>query len=205
MSKRAFLDNVRRARNLFVHGRATSDGRNLDPAAVMRAITRAAIWLTPKAVEGFNETDFSELGPTRQPALADAVREFESIARQVPPNAPASDAQINQAGEALRRMLEILANYLATHDEELQIRNALAKVDYPLWVRNWDFEPASDEDGEPSVWVTLYADEDALPPDLLGKRATEMIPKIRAAFKSAGVRRWPYLRVWTAREYQTQP
>lgn len=205
MSKSDFLANFRRARNLFVHGRASTDSRNLDPAAQMRAITRAAIWLTPKAVEGFDAADFPELGPARQTQLADAVREFESVARQVPPGALASDGQIHQAGEALRQMLEILFNYLPTHDEEFQIRSALAKLSYPSWVRNWDFEPASDEDGEPSVWVTLYADEGAVPPDLLGKRAIELIPKIRDAFKSAGVRRWPYLRVWTAREYQTQP
>ena len=205
MSKRDFLDNVRRARNLLVHGRATTDSRKLDPAAFTRAITRAAIWLTPKAVEGFNAADFPELGPARQRALADAVGEFELIARQVPPNAPASDAQIKQAEEALRRALEILANYIATQDEEIQIRDALATLDYPPWIRNWDFEPASDENGEPSVWVTLYADEGAVPPDQLGKRASEMIPRIRAALRNAGVRRWPYLRVWSAREYQTQP
>lgn len=204
MSKRDFLDNLRRARNLFVHGRATSDSRHLDPAALTRAIIRAAIWLTPRAVEGFNDEDFVELGPARQRALDEAVREFESIARQVPPNAPASDAQVSQAGDALRRMLEILNNYFPTHEEELQIRDALAKLDYPPWVRNWDFEPGSNEYGEPSVWVTLYADESAVP-ELFGKRATEMIPKIRAALGSAGVRRWPYLRVWTALEYQTQP
>jgi hypothetical protein len=204
MSKRDFLDNVRVARNLFVHGRATGDSRQLDPAALTQAIIRAAIWLTPKAVESFNEADFVELGPGRQRALGEAVREFDLIARQVRPNSPASDAQVSQAGDALRRLLEILGNYLPTHDEELQIQSAFAKLDYPPWVRNWDFEPGSNEDGEPSVWVTLYADEGAVPPELLGKRATEMIPKIRAALKSAGVRRWPYLRVWTAREYQTQ-
>ncbi len=204
MSKKDFLDNVRLARNLFVHGHATSDSRHLDPAALTRALIRAAIWLTPKAVESFNEADFAELGPVRQRALERAVQEFESIARQVPPDAPASDAQVSQAGDALRRILEILAGYMPTDDEELQIRNALAKLDYPSWVRNWDFESGSNEDGEPSVWVTLYADEGAVSPQLLGRRATEMIPKIRAALRSAGVRRWPYLRVWTALEYQTQ-
>jgi hypothetical protein len=203
-SRRDFLENVRVARNLFVHGRATSDSRRLDPAASTQAIIRAAIWLTPKVVESFNEEDFAELGPARQRALGEAVREFESVSRQVPANEPASGAQLGQAGGALLRIYEILDSYLPAHDEELQIQNALAKLEYPSWVRNWDFEPGSNEDGEPSVWVTLYADEGTVPPELLGKRATEMIPKIRAALRAAGVRRWPYLRVWTAREYQTQ-
>ncbi len=204
MSKRDFLDNLRLARSLFVHGRATSNSRKLDPAALKQAIIRAAIWLTPKAVEDFNEADFAELGSARQRALGDAVREFELVAGQVPQDAPPSDAQVSQAGDALRRILEIVGNYLPAHEEELQIQNALAHLDYPSWVRNWDFEPGSNGDGEPSLWVTLYADDGAVPPELLGKRATDMIPMIRAALKGAGVRRWPYLRVWTAREYQTQ-
>jgi hypothetical protein len=205
MSKRDFLDNIRRARNLFVHGRLTTDSRHLDSVALTRAITRAAIWLTPKAVDGFNEAEFMELGVARQRALREAVREFELIAQQVPPDAPASDAQVSEAGNALKEMLEILADYFSTHDEELQIQDALAKLDYPSWVRNWDFEPGSNEDGEPSVWVTLYADGGAVHPALFGRDTTEMIPKIRAALKNAGVQRWPYVRVWTAREYQTQP
>jgi hypothetical protein len=205
MSKKDFLDNFRLARNLFVHGRATSDSRRLDPEALRRAINRAAIWLTPKAVEGFNEADFSELGPVRQRALADAVDDFERVARQVPPDTPANDTQVAEAGNAIHRMLQILEDYLPTNEEEAQIREALAKLDYPSWVRNWDFEAGSAEDGSPAVWVTLYADESAVPPDHFGRRAAEMIPKIRAAFTRAGVQRWPYLRVWTAREYQTQP
>ena len=205
MSKRDFLLNVRLAGNLLEHARVTTDSRHLDPAALASAITRAAIWLSPKAVEGFSEADFVELGPARQRALADAVRAFESVARQVPPAGPATENQVIQAEDALRRILNILASYVPAHEEEAEIRRALAAVEFPSWVRNWDFEPGSDEDGGPSVWVTLYTDESAVPPDLLGKRATEMIPKIRAALKSAGVRRWPYLRVRTAREYQTQP
>ncbi len=85
MSKREFLDNLRVARNLFVHGGVTADNRHLDPAALTRALTRAAIWLSPSAVKGFRADDFQELGAAQQPALADAVQAFERVAKQVAP------------------------------------------------------------------------------------------------------------------------
>src|SRR6266404_5341433 len=101
MSKRDFLDNLRVARNLLVHGRVTIDSRHLDAAALTQALTRAAIWLTPSAVKGFHADDFQELGATQQRALSDAVKEFQCIAKQVPPDAPATDQQFNDAKAAL--------------------------------------------------------------------------------------------------------
>lgn len=93
MSKREFLDNLRVARNLLVHGDVTTGSRQLDPAALAQALTRAAIWLTPSAVKGFRADDFQELGAAPQRAVADAVQEFERVAKQVPPDAPATDQQ----------------------------------------------------------------------------------------------------------------
>jgi hypothetical protein len=202
MSKRHFLDNLRVARNLFVHGGVTTDSRHLDPAALTQALTRAAIWLTPASVKGFKADDFPELGVPQQRALADAVQDFERIARQVPADAPATEQQFTEARAALERILTILGNYLPSHEEASGIRSALATLDFPPWVLNWDYEVGSDEDGVPAVWVTLYADERAVPPDQFGRRASEMIPKLRSALVAAGIRRWPYIRMRTAREYK---
>jgi hypothetical protein len=202
MSKRDFLDNLRVARNLFVHGGVTTDSRHLDPAASTRALTRAAIWLTPSAVKGFRAEDFQELGTADQRALADAVQEFERVATQVPPDAPATEQQFREAKAALEKVLTILGNYLPNHEEATPIRNALGSLDFPPWVLNWDYEVGSDEDGVPAVWVTLYADEKAVPPDQLGRRASEMIPKFRSALTAAGIRRWPYIRMRTAQEHK---
>ena len=202
MSKKDFLDNVRVARNLFVHGGVTTDSRHLDAAVATQALTRAAIWLTPSSVKGFRADDFQELGAAQQRALADAVQEFERVARQVPPDAPATDQQFSEAQAALERILTILGNYLPSHEEATQIRTALAMLDFPPWVLNWDYEVGSDEDGVPAVWVTLYADERAVPPDQFGRRASEMIPKLRSSLTAAGIRGWPYLRMRTAKEYK---
>ena len=103
MSKRDFLDNLRVARNLFVHGSVSTDSRYLDAAAVTQALTRAAIWLTPCSVKGFRADDFQELDSAQRGALADAVQEFERVAKQVPPDAPATERQFNEGKGALKR------------------------------------------------------------------------------------------------------
>jgi hypothetical protein len=198
MSKKDFLDNVRIARNLVMHGGVSTDGRRLDPAA----LTRAAIWLTPSAVKGFRADDFQELGTGQQRALADAVQEFEKVAGQVPPDAPATDQQFGEGKAALEKILKIVGNYLPSHEEATQIRSALGTVDFPPWVLNWDYEVGSEEDGGPGVWITLYADERGFPPDQFGRCSIEMVPKFRSALTSAGIRRWPYIRMTTAREYK---
>jgi hypothetical protein len=202
MSKRDFLDNLRVARNLLVHGGVSADHLRLDPAALTRALTRAAIWLTPSAVKGFRADEFQELGAAQQRALAEAVQEFERVATQVPPDTPATDQQFREARAALEKILAILGNYLPSHEEATQIRTALASLDFPPWVLNWDYEVGSDEEGVPAVWVTLYADERVVPPDQFGRRASEMIPKLRSALTAAGIRRWPYIRMRTAREHK---
>ncbi len=134
MSKREFLDNLRVARNLFVHGGVTADSRHLDPVALTTALTRAAIWLTPAAVKGFRADDFPELGAAQRRALADAVQEFRRVATQVPPDAPATDQQFAEAEVVLERILTILGNYLPSHEEATQIQAALASLDFPTWV-----------------------------------------------------------------------
>src|SRR5262249_11090246 len=54
-SKRDFLQNFRVARNLFVHPhKVRADSATIDTGAISATLTRAAIWLTPKSVAGFN-------------------------------------------------------------------------------------------------------------------------------------------------------
>lgn len=201
MSKRDFLDNLRVARNLFAHSSAT-DSRRLGPAALSPVLAHTDIWLTPAAVKGFRADDFQELGATQQSALADAVREFEQSVKQVPPDAPATERQFQEAKVALEKILAILGGYLTSHEEANQIETALATMIFPSWVSNWDYEVGDDEDGVPSVWFTLYADERSFPPGQFGRHVVEIVPTLRSALMTAGIRRWPFIRVRTVREYK---
>jgi len=203
MAKQDFLDNFRIARNLFFHARVAADSTQADPQAIEQRVARAAIWLTPKSVKGFNADDFAELGLDRQRELQAAVREFSDVAQQVPPNAPATPEQLGNATVAFEKMLQILMPYLPTPQDGDKVEEALKSVDFPSWVVNWDYELESDEDGSPGVWVNLYADESSAPRKEFGRVASRMTTKIREALSRVGSPRWPYIRMRTAVEHKS--
>jgi hypothetical protein len=203
MAKQDFLDNFRIARNLYNHPRVQSDTGQLDPQAVGLLISRAAIWLTPKSVKGFNPADFPELGPLRQTELQSAVQDFLAVARQVPPNDPASPEQLTNATSAFAKMLDILQPYIPSPEDADNVEEALTHVQFPPWVVNWDYELDSDKDGDPAVWVNLYADESTAPRKEFGRLASQMSASIRRALSDTGSLRRPYIRIRTAVEHKT--
>jgi hypothetical protein len=202
VAKQDFLDNVRVARNLFVHPRVRVDDPQLDPGLVERRIARAAIWLTPKSVGGFHVSNFSELGLDRQQELADAVQRFLTVANQVLPQAAATADQLTEASAAFTQMITILAPYLSTHEEAIRVQEALQTVLFPEWVANWDYELGSDGDGDPAVWVTIFADEQTAPRKQLGRFASELTAQIHRALAAFGIQRWPYIRMRTTAEHK---
>lgn len=201
-SKRTFLANFRIARNLFAHGKVTADSPAIDTATIERALARAAIWLTPKSVSGFNAADFPELGARRQQELLSAVQSFLSVAREVPSDRPARAEQYGNAAVAFAKILTILEPYLPIPDEAKSVEAALRTVKFPAWVVNWDYELGSDADGVPAAWVDVFADDQTVPRAQLGRAASELTTEIRQAFQTAEIDRWPYVRLKTAVEYK---
>lgn len=201
-SKRAFLANFRIARNLFVHGRVAADSPALAAAAIEQTLARAAIWLTPKSVSGFNAADFPELGPTGQQDLLSAVQSFLAVARDVPADGPATAEQYGNAAVAFSKMLSILDPYLPMPDDARSIEAALRSVNFPTWVVNWDYELGSDPDGVPAVWVDVFADDQTVPRARLGQAASELTTLIRQEFQLEKIDRWPYVRLKTAAEHK---
>jgi hypothetical protein len=167
-----------------------------------RTLARAAIWLTPKSVAGFNAADFPELGLDRQRELQSAVQDFLAVARQVPADKPATDEQYGNASVAFLKLLDILGPYLPLPDEAKKVEAALRSVDFPTWVVNWDYELGSDSDGAAAVWVNVFADEQTVPRQHLGRAASELTTKVRQAFSASGVDRWPYIRMKTSFEHK---
>lgn len=203
-TKEEFLKNFRVARNLFFHPQVEADSRNIDTDAITRTLARAAIWLTPKSVSGFNADDFPELGLDRQRELQSAIRDFELIAEQVPANKPASAEQYGNAIVAFKKVLDILAPYLAMAEEAQAVEHALREVIFPPWVLNWDYELGGDSDGASAVWVNVFVDEKHAPLKQMGKFASEFTTQVRIALTKEGVDRWPYIRMRTASEHKSQ-
>jgi hypothetical protein len=201
-TKREFLDNFRIARTLFAHPRVEADTSAIDTSTMTEALVRAAIWLTPKSVAGFDASDFSELGVDRQAQLLSSVQSFRAIAEKVPADQPASRDQIGNASVAFAKILQILSPYLPLPWEAKAVEQALRKVAFPEWVVNWDYELGSDAEGDEVVWVNVFADEKAIPGSRLAREASELTSKARQAFNAAGVQRWPYIRMRTAYEHK---
>ncbi len=201
-SKEKFLANFRVARNLFFHSRTATDSPTIDTASISDALTRGALWLTPKSVEAFNAADFPELKPDRQAELLNAVQSFKAIASQVPVDKPPTKEQYHNAAIAFLGILNILSPYLPTPDESKKVEKALRQVTFPPWVVNWDYELGSSEEGDAAVWVNVFAEGNVARSDY-GRFGSQIIPVIRQALAAEGVRRWPYVRLRTATEYQT--
>lgn len=201
-SKSSFLTNLRVARNLFIHGKAMADTPEVDTSAIERTLARAAIWLTPKSVSGFNAADFPELGVDRQQELLSAVQSFLSIAGEIAPEKPAMPEEYGNAAVAFSKILTILDPYLPMLDEARNVEGALRTVKLPPWVANWNYDLGSDADGVPAVWVDVFADDETVPRTKLGRAASELTTSIRQAFRAAQVDRWPYVRLKTVVEHK---
>ncbi len=202
-SKKEFLSNLRVARNLFLHPKVETNGGE-DQQSMARRIARAAIWLTPKSVRGFNADDFPELGPDRQRVLQSAVTEFRDVAKTVPPQQAPSEQQVGNAKVAFANILDLLGPYLQTPEEDAKVEKAIDNLQsgaLPTWVVNWDYELGSDEEGGPAVWINLFVEEGA-PSREFGRTASQLIPKLRQALTAQGVTRWPYVRIRTAAEHK---
>ncbi len=201
-SKEQFLANFRVARNLFFHSGAEADSPIIDTASISDALTRGALWLTPKSVEDFNAADFPELKADRQADLLNAVKAFQAVASQVPADKPPSKEQYGNAATAFIAILNILSPYLPTPEESKKVEKALRNVPFPPWVVNWDYELGSSEEGDAAVWVNVFAEGNVARNDY-GRFGSQIIPKIREALATEGIRRWPYVRLRTATEYKT--
>jgi hypothetical protein len=202
VSKEEFLKNVRIARNLFAHPRVESDSPTLDTGSITDALIRSALWLTPRAVEGFNAADFPELKADRQAELLNAVQTFKAVASQVPADKLPTKEQYGDAATAFIAILNLLSPYLPTSEESKKVERALRNVPFPSWVVNWDYELGSSEEGDAAVWVNVFAEGNVARSDY-GRFVPQIIPMIRQALEAEGVRRWPYVRLRTAAEYKT--
>jgi hypothetical protein len=201
-SKEKFLANFRVARNLFFHPRPETNSPIIDTASISDALTRGALWLTPKSVAGFNAGDFPELKADRQAALLSAVQAFKAVASQVPADKPPTKEQYGNAAVAFIAILHILSPYLSNPEESKKVEKALRNVQFPPWVVNWDYELGSSEEGDAAVWVNVFAEGNVARSDY-GRFGSQIIPMIRQALVAEGVSRWPYVRLRTAMEYQT--
>lgn len=101
MARDEFFQNLRTAIGLV---RPFMESDSAFPSgAIATQLARKALWLTPKAVEGYREEDFAVAPQPQQDELRAAVNEFVAFAEGVPSEGP-SDEQYRRGLEQFERV-----------------------------------------------------------------------------------------------------
>jgi hypothetical protein len=201
MSLPEFLQSVKAASG-FLAPVVEVIGRGPDPDYLRDVLRRADIWLTPAAVAGFDPNDFISLTTEDRDRLTQSVEEFSAVAREVPPDRPATEEQVRRALPVFQTILSILAPYLF-EPEGWEVYRALwwVRCKYPEFVLGYDYELRTDSTGDPAVviWVVVPDDFDPTNPNY---RTQEVAVRheIARVFADRDIKRWPYVRIQTRSE-----
>jgi hypothetical protein len=129
-----------------------ADSPRIDTASIESALRRGTQWLTPRAVHGFDETEFSFLTASQAERLAKLVEDFREVAAKAGPTAPAAPEVLDSAMSLFREIVEMLefdrygdaGAYRLGKQIERELQpcrpTELAELRFNLWKR-WDEEP----------------------------------------------------------------
>ncbi len=191
-----FWRSVRAAAN-FVAPPVTADAPKLDAVAIEQALRRTTVWLTPRAVAGFNDEDFDFLPDADRAKLALLVTAFRQIALEVKPTAPPSHAQVAQAVPLFRDVVGIL-EFDRYGDAEAyrlgkQIEQAIEPY-RPKELAELRFNTGPDHSGDPAIWIWAFLTDVAAESDERFLENAEQLGKMLDLVARALVPdRWPYL------------
>ena len=116
-----FILDVRRSARTLQNPNVEADSDAVDTDAIAKILHRAALWLTPKVVEHYDPDDFADEQTDQQNRLRLAVEEFRKLARQIPPDQPATVDHFMEGAERLRELIKVfggmvLAEWLCAID-----------------------------------------------------------------------------------------
>jgi len=208
MSLQEFWASVRTGAS-YLAPKATVDSPKLDANRIEAILRHADIWLTPKSVAGYEEADFEFLSEEERYRLTACVDNFLEIAKQVPPDQPATQEQVEAALPAFRCLLEILRPDKYGDVEALEIGKRVEQRlagQLPEWVNDLRFETGEDSNGDPAIWVWIEIADYAAQPDNFSQNTRQARELLQSCLRKLGVPRWPYVRFRTASEQaEAQP
>jgi hypothetical protein len=192
VAKTEFIANIRTAARL-ISPRVRADSP-VDADQLQRGLERAALWLTPRAVDGFHIRDFGELPLDQQHCLERSVQAFKQVAEQVSPTGPASHDQVDKALHALSEILHVLAAYVSMDDESFRVARIIEDTHFPEYVRGFDWKLDEDSAGDEALWVWVVVDDAVASFPSFSAKAQEVQRLIASGLRDAGISRWPYVR-----------
>lgn len=176
--------------------RAIVDSPKLDSASIEKTLRGLDLWLTPKCVEGFDEADFFFLPEPDRKNLANWVSRFREIASTVPPNAPATKKQVDEALPLFLKIIEAL-DFHRYGDAEAyvlgkQIEN-LIQLYRPTELADLRFKTGRDHTGDPGIWIWAILEDRSDPEFRQNSKAIHAL--LETASRKIAPERWPYVGV----------
>jgi hypothetical protein len=196
MSLNEFWTNVCRGAGPIVPP-VVADSPRFDRQSIESALRRATLWLTPRAVDGFDESDFPFLGDVERVRLSKLVSDFRDAAAKVSPTTPAAP---DVAGRGLHLFAEIvemleLDRYGDADAYKLgkEIERALRPYQ-PAALAELRFNSGLDHTGDPALWIWAFLSEEVSSNDDTFLRAARELREIlRNIARRAAPDRWPYI------------
>ena len=120
MVREEFIDNLWHASRLLPPPKVSSGQSRIHDSYFGPVLHSADLWLTPRAVEGFDRKDFADLPPKEQAKLTTKVAAFVDLAKQVEPDRSAPKSISTQARKHLEGIIEIVGHHVLNEWLEAQ-------------------------------------------------------------------------------------
>ncbi|APW59938.1 hypothetical protein [Paludisphaera borealis] len=196
MSLHDFWTNVRMGARLIAP-QGFVDAPRLDADDFTRRLRSATLWLTPRAVDGFEEEDFPFLPEAERARLTKLVNDFRKVARTVNPTVPVPTAVVENALPLFRDIVLMLEFDRFEDDEAYRLGKMIEQEIEPYRPRelaDLRFRTGEDHTGDPGLWIWAFLSDDASKTDEeFLKTAQKLRELLDPVARRIAPDRWPYL------------
>jgi hypothetical protein len=191
-----FWMNVRTAARLPVP-QSLVDSPQLDAEAIDRALRITTAWLSPSAVAGFFEQDFSFLTDAERVRLAELHRDFlAAVTKKSQTALPAGDL-IEKALPIFRGIVLALEYDRYGDPTAFRLGKLIEKAiaaRRPPELAELRFNTGSDHSGDPALWIWAFLSADVSDSDeKFLETAQELRDLLDPAARQVSPDRWPYI------------
>jgi hypothetical protein len=193
MPLREFWNSVRAAAR-FISPKPIVDSPRLDAAAIEQGLRGATRWLTPALGAGFDAADFPFLSGDDRTKLAGLVEGLRKVAEQVPPIAPATAEQIEQALPPFRDIIRMLEFDRYGDAEAYRLGKQIERVlerHRPPELVELRFNTGTDSAGDPAIWIWGFLSD--VQEEAFLDRAGSVLPLLDWASRTVAPDLFPYI------------
>ena len=179
----------------------------LDENQLAGILRKAALWLTPLSVEGFDLNDFGFLPSSERVKLKKSVADFLRVSKTVPDRVIPTDLQYREALESLRRILDILQPDKYPDADAFRTAKVLENLDDLRLsddvrgdVNRIIYQFDIDSTGDPATWVWVILNDEAARRTTLRQDKDRIARSIEAALRRQRIPLRPHIHFRTFSE-----